>query len=207
MFSAHTQIREALALIIQLHTAGHRTARFMLLSGNNGQSIFVGPRKLFSLEDGLYIPTDLRHRAVQLNLGEPMPDSTELFELLCIKLASGTTDIPNLGLDGEDEPYEGWIRSLIKFLHQYDLALPRREMHEFLNKNHQALKIEFRETFQSSSLAPAISFKAPPGGVLISSLDHSNSKPSLAQPRPSDSPNLLWKIDRGLSESEIDYLS
>lgn len=207
MFSAHTQIRGALALILQLHIAGYRTVRFMLLSGSSTQTIFIGPRKLFALDDGLYIPTDLRHRAVQLNSGEPMPNSTELLELLLSKVSAGMTDALNLGLDGEDESYEIWLSSLAKFLSQYDLALPRREIHEFLNKDHRALKIEFRNTVHSLSLAPAVRFQAPPGGVLMASPDQSNRELSMAQPRPHDAPNLLWNINRGLTERERDYLS
>ena len=207
MFSAHSQIRDALALILQLRTGGYRNMRFMLLSGSSTQTIFIGPRKLFAIDDGLYIPTDLRHRAVRLNLGEPMPHEAEMIGQVSSTLSAGMNDATDLGLDREDEPYRAWLVSLTQFLRRYEMALPRREMHEFLNKDCQELKIEFRNTVHDLSLAPAIRFHAPPGGVLTANPDHSISEPSIAQPRPCGAPNLLWNIDRGLTEFEKEYLS
>ncbi len=183
----------------------------MLLLANGEYSIRIGPKRVFAIRDGLYIPQDMRHRSLLI------PDANSVFDgntilggtlfgeerpllaqLRCVVLGGNHEDRSlDAGLSGSDPNYTRWLTSLTAFLDDFDFALPVRSEDEYVSQVPQPLRVEFLEHLNSRPVAPATRFELPPEGLLIVTPPPHDSNLGLAQTRDPSAPNLLWNVRTG----------
>lgn len=204
----HDHIRLCLNVLLNLHNRGYTTLRFMLLSEGNLHKFYFGAKRIFSIDDGMFIPEDIRHRAICLDSREVPPDSETLIEVL--RKAVEQHNVPGsfpTYIQGIDRDYSDWLRSLVTFLDKFDYAIPRRFKDEFLNPHCKGLAIEFKQASDGCEIAPTIYFKAPsPGSLNVSKYQEIiDPKIICAQPRDNNAPSLVWpNINKKNFDKEID---
>ena len=208
MPSSHKYVRNILHSLCGLHKAGYGKIRFMLLLANGEYSIRIGPKRVFAIRDGLFIPQVMRHRSLLI------PDASSVFEgdtvlgktffgeerpllaqLRCVILGGNHEDRSlDAGLSGSDPNYTKWLISLTAFLDDFDFALPVRSEDEYMSQVPQPLRVEFLEQLNSRPIAPTIRFELPPEGLLIVHPPPHDRNLGLAQTRDPSAPNLLWNV-------------
>ena len=197
---------------------GHRTLRFMLLSSASSQTIYIAPRKFFASNDGTYIPPDVRHRSISTKPDDQKLTSTAAEQILsdCLTFRAGERSSEDMSQrfhhhtsydeKANDENYGEWLLKLYEFLSDFELALPRRYLYEFVDPRSSRIAIEFKEKCTARAIAPAIFFPPPPGGAIHAAdpaTDFDESL-SIAQSRDPDAPSLVWPI-RGLARLDRFY--
>lgn len=206
MSAAHAQIRLIIYLLHVLHQMKYTNLRFMPEVDGDNFSVYIGPRRFFAQSDGLYLADEFLHRAVHFKIDSVIPSPDDFIQLLEKNMNNGFTSGPAAGLhDIRDPEYAFWLKSLVNFLGDFDLALPCRASTEHLNKSSAALRIEFCYHIHDRRLAPTIHFTPPPGGALsVGSRSMSgNEETRIAQPLPESAKGLRWNVRTGYSKDQL----
>lgn len=217
MSPSHKYIRNVLRSLCNLHKSGYGKLRFMISYSKGVYSVRIGPKRVFAMHDGLYIPENLRHRSLLIPSeteifdqntvlrGQFLEEERPLIKQLRYTILGRNCEDSSIddGLLGADPDYTKWLIALTSLLNDFDFALPMRNENEHLSQQKGCLRVEFVETPTSRPIAPTIRFDSPPGGIIQVTRAPTNNDYVLAHPRDKESPILLWNVRAGPTQDQI----
>jgi hypothetical protein len=181
MYRLNLQCLNVLHYLLALHKEGFTGLRFMPYINDNGWFAAIGPRILFSENDGSFILQDLSHRCISLQgnlekLETAKPNIESLFPLYRISQASKRLDeeaIESLFLSWiencqtKDAAYTEWLNRLAEKLVSDSTFIPTRPEKESASPKESKFSISAQRT--TGDVEFRSDFEAPPPGKAASS--------------------------------------